>query len=473
MAEKTLQAMAAGGIYDQLGGGFHRYSTDREWFLPHFEKMLYDQALLVRPYLEAYQATRKAEYAAAARGILDYVLNEMTGPDGGFYSAQDADSLDPEEPSRKKEGAFYVWTKTEIEKALGKKDAEIFSFHYGVEDHGNVKRDPHGEFTGKNILYAAHAFEDTASHFKISAEEARRVLENSRKTLLAARAKRPPMHLDDKVLTDWNGLMISSFASAANVLGEPRYRVAAFRAGDFVLKNLKTKEGALLHRYRDGEAGIAGNLDDHAFFIQAALELYEASFDERWLKEAKGLADRMIELFWDEKEKGFYLTSKDAEALIARPKSDTDGAIPSGNSVAALALLELGRITGESRYETYAHETLKAFSGAVSSQPAGFSQMLAALDYAIGPSMEIVIAPDQKGLSTIAVLKEIYSHFIPNKVVLLHKAGPEGKAIQALAPFLREYTARDGKTAVYVCQNRACELPVTDAADLARSLGRK
>ncbi|MGH7198360.1 MAG: thioredoxin domain-containing protein [Candidatus Omnitrophota bacterium] len=473
MTEKTLKAMAAGGITDQLGGGFHRYSTDREWFLPHFEKMLYDQALLCRPYLEAAQATQKEEYAAAARGILDYVLKEMTAPEGGFYSAQDADSPDPDDPSQKKEGAFYVWKKSQIEKILPQKDAAIFEFHFGVKEEGNVKQDPHGEFTGKNVLYSAHSLEETASHFKISAEEARRALENSRKALLAARSKRPPMHLDDKVLTDWNGLMISSFAIAANALGEPRYRVAAFRAGDFVVKHLKTKEGTLLHRYRDGGAGITGTLDDYAFFIQASLDLYEASFDERWLKEARELSDKMIELFWDEKKGGFYLTPKDAEPLITRPKSDTDGAIPSGNAVAALALFKLGRMTGDAKYERAAGDTLKAFSELVSSQPTGFSQMLAALDFAIGPSREIVIASDQKGLSVIAVLKEIHSRFTPNKVVLLHKAGPDGGAIEGLAPFLKDYTARDGKTAVYICRNRACELPVADAAELARLLGKK
>ncbi len=473
MAEKTLQTMAAGGIFDQLGGGFHRYSTDREWFLSHFEKMLYDQALLCRPYLEAYQATKKPEYAAAARGILDYVLREMTGPEGGFYSAQDADSPDPDEPSKKKEGAFYVWKKSEIEKILPAKDAAVFEFYYGVKGEGNVAKDPHGEFTGKNILYAAHSAEETASHFKISADEVRQTLDRSRVVLLTARSKRPALHLDDKVLTDWNGLMISSFCAAANVLGEPRYRLAAFKAGDFILKHLKTDEGKLLHRYRDGEAAIAGNLDDYAFFIHAALELYEASFDERWLKEARALSGKMIELFWDEEEKGFYMTSKDAEALITRPKSDTDGAIPSGNSVAALALLKLGRLTGESRYEKIAAETLKTFSELVASQPSAFSQMLIALDFAIGPSVEVVIAPDKQGLSVIEVLKEIHSRFIPNKVVLLHKADPDGKAIEELAPFLKDYTGRGGRTAVYVCRNHACELPVSDTAELARLLGNK
>ncbi len=459
MAEKTLQAMADGGMHDQIGGGFHRYSTDRQWFLPHFEKMLYDQALLVRAYLEAYQATRKEAYAETARGILDYVLREMTSPEGAFFSAQDADSGDPDDPQKKREGAFYVWKKSEIDALLPGKDAEIFSFAYGVRENGNVEQDPHKEFAGQNVLHAANSAAETASHFKIGADEARQSLERSKAALLQARAKRPPLHLDDKVLTDWNGLMIASFSMGARVLNEPRYAEAAARAADFISKNLKDKNQALLHRYRDGEAALTAHLDDYAFLIYGYLELYQANFDERWAKEAGDWADEMIDLFWDEKNGGFFMTSRTAEALITRPKEDTDGALPSGNSVAALDLLLLNRITLEAKYLKYADRTLKVFSGLMSSQPAGFTQMLTALDFAIGPSYEIVIAPAGKGLTLEETLAAIYAAFLPNKVVLLNKAGPQGG-----------FPPIGGKTAVYVCRNYACELPVTDLEALKKAL---
>jgi hypothetical protein len=442
MARKTLAKMAAGGVYDQLGGGFHRYSTDRKWFLPHFEKMLYDQALLSRAYTEAYQATRDKAFAATARGVFDYVLREMTSPEGGFYSAQDADSLDPEDPGEKKEGAFFVWKMSEIQSLLDPRDLEGFCRAYGVEKEGNVAQDPFHEFTGKNVLFAAGDLQETE------------VLERCRKILFEARKKRPAVHLDDKVLTDWNGLMIASFACASHALEEPKYLAAAQRASDFIEKTLWSPQKGLLHRYRDHEAAIPGTLSDYAFYIYALLELYQADFDPKKLELAKVLTDRMIADFWDEKAGGFFMTAQSAEKLITRPKEDHDGAVPSGNSIAAMDLLILYRITGEARYEDYASKTLSFFSGALKSQSSGFSQMLAALDLALGPSVEITVTkagPDEAAAS--AFLKEVHSHYLPNKVVKRAEAAGGTQ-----------------KSSVSICRNFVCELPVTDVEALRKLL---
>ncbi|HXV18933.1 MAG TPA: thioredoxin domain-containing protein, partial [Candidatus Omnitrophota bacterium] len=442
MAQKTLSKMAAGGIYDHLGGGFHRYSTDRKWFLPHFEKMLYDQALLSRAYAEAYQATRDPGFAATARGVFDYVLREMTSPEGGFYSAQDADSLDPEDPREKKEGAFFVWKVSELKSLLDPKNFEVFCRAYGVEKEGNVAQDPFHEFTGKNVLFAAGDPKETQG------------LDRARKVLFEARKKRPPVHLDDKVLTDWNGLMIASFAHASQVLEEPKYLEAARRASDFVVKKLWSPEKGLLHRYRDGESAIAGTLSDYAFYIYALLELYQADLDPKDLELAKTLTDRMIADFWDEKAGGFFMTAQSAEKLITRPKEDHDGAVPSGNSLGAMDLLILYRITGEPRYENYASKTLAFFSTALQAQPSGLSQMLAAVDLALGPSVEITVTKakgDEAGAT--ALLREVHSRFLPNKVVKFAEAGSGAQ-----------------KSSVSVCRDFVCELPVTDVEALRKLL---
>ena len=316
IVEKTLTSMAEGGIYDQLGGGFHRYSTDAEWRVPHFEKMLYDQALLARTYLEAYQITHNEFYADIARQILDYVDGRMTGPDGGFYSAEDADSLPAEfapaeggsaSGGKKREGAYFVWKKIEIEKLLPSQDAEIFSYYYGIEPSGNALSDPHKEFTDQNVLHVTRSVEQTAAHLKKDTGAVSSSLEASRNKLLQVRAKRPAPYLDDKILTDWNGLMLSSFAFAARVLDEPRYAAAAVKTGRFLRKELTGKKGELLHRYRGGSAGIEANANDYAFLIYGYLALYEATFDAEWLAEAKMLSDDMIRKFWDVRGGGFFL----------------------------------------------------------------------------------------------------------------------------------------------------------------------
>ena len=472
MVEKTLQEMAKGGMYDHLGGGFHRYSTDQLWRVPHFEKMLYDQAILSKSYLEAYQATGKQEYARLAREIFEYVLRDMTGPHGAFYSAEDADSApNPAQPKKKSEGAFYIWSQDEIVNGLGKEKADIFNFYYGVQPNGNAPQDPHGEFKGRNILYAAHSLEETAKKFELSSDEIVTTLKESKRILFTMRSKRPRPHLDDKVLTDWNGLMISSLAFGSRVLNEPRYRDAAEKAADFLLEKMKRKDGRLMHRYRDGEVAITGFIEDYAFFTHGLFDLYEATFDARYLEEANFFLKDMSRIFWDEAGGGFFLTGKDAEKLIARTKELYDGAIPSGNSVATLSLLRVGRLTMDRQMEDWARSTLDAFSADLDKFPAGYPQMLIALDFAIGPSREIVIAGDRSDPDVQTMIQTVYEKFIPNKVTALHpKEAKEAKGIEALSPFIEKQVMIGGKPTVYVCKNYVCDFPTTDISKFKKLL---
>ncbi len=464
MIEKTLQGMAKGGMYDQVGGGFHRYSTDERWFVPHFEKMLYDQAILAKSYLEAYQATHNPEYARVARDILDYVLRDMTDSAGGFYSAEDADSSpDAAHPNEKREGAFYVWSYQEILQLLGPDITEIVSSFYGVEKEGNVAQDPQGEFGSKNILYQRLSVQTAADQFKKSPQEIEKILAEVQKKLFAARLQRLRPHLDDKILADWNGLMISSFAFASRVLEEPKYLAAAQKAAEFILTKMKRTDGRLLHRYRKEEAAIPAYIEDYAFFIHGLIDLYEASFDPKYVSQAKQLCSEMIRLFWDETRGGFYLTGSDAETLILRPKEVYDGAVPSGNSIAALDLIRLGRLTMEKEFEKKAELLMSAFANGVSQNPSSYSQLLIALDFAIAPSKEIVISGKTQAEETAEVSRLIYQTFIPNKVVAFRPSDDlEAKEIISLVPFLAQQKAIDGKTTLYVCENYACKIPLTD-----------
>jgi len=472
MVEKTLEEMAKGGIYDHLGGGFHRYSTDEKWLLPHFEKMLYDQAINGKAYLEAYQVTQNENYARTARETLDYVLRDMTSTEGGFYSAEDADSpLTHEDPDTRVEGTFYVFEETEIEKLLGKKNAEIINFAFGVRKDGNAGTGAHGELKKKNVLSLAQPVEAIAKKFKKTEIEIDKILAQSKKTLFEARAKRPRPHLDDKIMTDWNGLMISTFAFAGRVLQEPRYTKAAQKAADFILTTLREKDGRLLHRFRDGHSGISGFLEDYAFFIHSLVDLYEATFDIQYLKAANELTTVMVDLFWDEQGKGFFLTSDDAEKLIARTKEIYDGAIPSGNSVALLDLIRVGRLTMNQSFEEKAQEAFSSFASKINAYPTGYPQMLIAFDFAVGPSKEIVIAGEAKDPLTEKMVQLIYSQFIPNKVVALRPTDPKQAAsFIELVPFAKDQTAQKGKPTVYVCENYVCQLPTTDLKKLKELL---
>ena len=482
MAEKTLTSMSKGGVYDHIGGGFHRYSTDGQWRIPHFEKMLYDQAILAKTYLEAYQATRKEEYARIAREIFEYVLRDMRDPEGGFYSAEDADSPSLEDPNTKKEGAFYLWGKDEIINVLEKEQGEIFCYYFGVEPNGNALSDPQGEFSRhsgipplagkeKNILYKAHTKEEAAQKFRKSVEEIEKIIREAKEKLFVVRSKRPRPHLDDKILTDWNGLMISSLAFGSRVLDEPRYREAAEKSSQFILKHLIGKDGRLLHRYRNGESAIAGTIEDYAFFIHGLFDLYEATFNPEYLKRSKRLANEMVGFFWDDSGGGFFFTSVDAEKLIIRQKETYDGAIPSGNSVAALDLIRLGRLTMEKGFEEKAEFLFKTFSGEISQMPNVYPQMLIALDFALGPSKEIVIAEGKDKEKSLAMLKTIYERFIPNKVVVLSSIGEKGQeGITELIPFIKNQAALEDKTTVYVCASYICKSPTTSISKMKEVL---
>ncbi len=455
LVEKTLQAMARGGIYDQIGGGFHRYSTDNQWRVPHFEKMLYDQALLTGVYLEAFEATLRPEYAKIAEETLAYVTREMTDVQGGFFSAQDADSEDPYHLGEKREGAFFVWAQKEIEALFPAEEASVLLFFYGIRPEGNALSDPHKEFGGYNVLHQSHTLQETAAHFKKTEAQIEAVLAKARGLLLEKRGEKPRPHLDDKVLTDWNGLMIAAFARAASVLGEPRYAKTATAAANFILKRLQDSKGVLLHRYRDGESGIRASLNDYAFLIYGLLHLYQATFEPAWLEESKRLAQEMMERFWDRSSGGFFLAGADAQDLIARSKEVYDGAIPSGNSMAATVLVLLSRYAPDASFGEMADKTLQFFSGDIAAEPTAYPQMLVALDFQIGPSYEITIAGSREESFVKAALQEIYLRFIPNKIIMLDETG------QRLV---------EGKAALYICRGRACERPVTKIEDLGKVL---
>jgi len=471
IVEKTLTAIARGGIYDHLGGGFHRYATDQKWHVPHFEKMLYDQATLTKPYLEAYQLTKKPLYAQVARETFDYVLREMQDKNGGFYCAQDADSVPadvgPKGHQEKKEGAFFVWSQKEIVEVLGKSDAEILNYAYGVLPDGNVQSDSHGEFTGKNILYQKHSLTETAGHFKKKEAETQAVLNRSKEKVFQARLKRPKPHLDDKVLTDWNGLMISSLAFGSRVLNEPNYAMAAEKAAKFILEHLVDKNRRLLHRYREGEAAISGSLEDYAFFIHGLIDLYEATLKPEYLKEAKRLTQDMVRLFRDEKSGGFFFTALDAEALLYRRKDVYDGAAPSGNSIAALDLIRMAHITLNDDWDKKAQQLFQAFYKDVSQRPSAYTQLLIALDYAIHPSYEIVIAAKKDDPVKEKMVQKIFEFFIPRKVVIWRPAEERQAAeIFSLCPFLKDQPSVGDRATMYVCENHVCQLPLTDVTKI-------
>jgi uncharacterized protein len=462
MVEKTLLAMSMGGVYDHLGFGFHRYSTDRVWLLPHFEKMLYDQALLAMAYLEIYQATGKDTYARVAKEIFTYVLRDMASPEGAFYSAEDADS-------EGEEGKFYVWTKDEIINVLGAEDGAAFSAAYEIRQEGNFHDEATRKPTGLNIPHRAKTLQELSTVLGKDSARLDNRLENMRQQLFNFRRERTPPHKDDKVLTDWNGLMIAALAMGGRILGVNHYTESAQRAAGFVLSRLK-KDGRLLKRYREGEASLPAHLDDYAFLIWGLLELYESTFDSAYLSEALILNQLMIDHFWDKQNGSFYFTADDGEAMLVRPRELYDGAVPSGNSAAALNNLRLARITGNSGLQEVAHNIARAFSRELRESPQAYTLMLCALDFMAGPSLEIVLAGDLQKPDTKQMLERIYSTFVPNKVVLFHDNGEAGRRIEELAPYTRAQQSLAGKATVYICRNFACQAPVTDPDKIIRLL---
>ncbi len=453
MVETTLDAMRMGGIYDHVGFGFHRYSTDAEWFVPHFEKMLYDQALLVMAYAEAYQVTRKEDYARIVREIIEYILRDMTSPEGGFYSAEDADS-------EGEEGKFYLWTADELKGLLDKDEYSLFAKIFDISEAEK----------GRNILRMRSSLEDAASVLGAQKEDLKTQLERIRKKLFAAREKRVHPSKDDKILTDWNGLMITALAKAAQVLNEPRYYEAAKKASEFILQSTRRSDGRLLHRYKDG-AGILGNLDDYAFLIWGLLELYEAIFDIRYLKWAAELNSDMIRHFWDDVSGGLYFTPDDGEALPVRQKEIYDGAVPSGNSVAMLNFARLSHLTGDTAIDERANAISRAFEGIIGQQPLGHTMLMCALDFVLGPSYEIALvgSPEDEGIHRM--IEALRSRFMPNKVVIL----VFGEEIHEVAKFIKDLTQLNGKATAYVCADYKCELPTNDLEkmlELLRTSGK-
>ncbi|MDX9822206.1 MAG: thioredoxin domain-containing protein [Syntrophales bacterium] len=456
MAERTLKAMRMGGIYDHVGFGFHRYSTDERWLVPHFEKMLYDQALLAMAYLEAFQASREPLYAQTAREIFAYVLRDMTSPEGAFYASEDADS-------EGEEGKFYLWRKEEVLKLLGKNEGEFVSRLFGIRPEGNFAEEATGERLGTNILHLAEPFEDAAEALQVPPEKAAGRWERARKILFDAREKRVPPLKDDKVLADWNGLMIAALARGAQVLGDQSYLEAAERAADFVWSKMRTPDGRLLHRWRDGEADFAGNLDDYAFLIWGLLELYGAGFDALRLKTALALQKNLSELFGD-KEGGFFFAPADAADLLVRKKELYDGAIPSGNAVAVLNLLRLARMTGEAPLEEAALKAARVLVGPAGRSSSSHAFFLVAVDFLLGPPFEVVIAGDPAAPDTREMIAEFGRLYLPHAVILLRP--PDGKALAEIAPFTAERTPLRGRATAYICSGFACRKPAVGIGGL-------
>jgi uncharacterized protein YyaL (SSP411 family) len=451
MVELTLDRMATGGIYDQLGGGFHRYSTDTYWLVPHFEKMLYDNALLARLYLHAYQVTGKQLYRRVVEETLDYVLREMTDPSGGFYSAQDADSEGVE-------GKFFVWRPEEVVEVLGQEDGETLNRYYGVTKRGN--------FEGHSILNVKTDPALFARESKLGDVEFAALLENSRGRLLDAREPRVHPERDDKVLTAWNGLTMAAFAEAGAVFERDDYTAAAERNAAFVLQSLR-EGGRLLRTWKAGRAGLNGYLEDYAFLINGLLVLHEATLRGRWLREAIDLGDEMVELFWDEDSEQFYDTGTDHERLLLRPKDIQDNAIPAGSSMAADVLLRLATITGEQDLETRAVTALRAAARLMAQAPAGAGHWLCALDFHLGAVKEIVIVGERDRSGMDALAHEVFNRYLPNHV-LVGKTGEDG-GLEGL-PLLEDRTQVRGQPTAYVCRNYVCDLPVNEPEALARQL---
>ena len=469
MAVATLRAIRAGGIWDHVGGGIHRYSTDREWLVPHFEKMLYDQALYALACAEAFHATGAADLADAACDTLDYVTRDLGSPTGAFHSAEDADSLDAD--GHREEGAFYVWDAGQLTDVLGEADAAFAADVWGVTPEGNYRDEATQQRTGASILHlsgpdlSGGPLDAAAARLGLRPDAVRQRLDAIRPRLLAARARRPRPLLDDKVLADWNGLAIAAFAVAGRTLDRPDFTDAATAAAGFVLSSMRSRRGHLLHRWRDGQAGIDGMLDDYAFMVWGLVELYQSTFDTDWLDAALDLHGRMSERF-ARPEGGWFVSPEDSPDLLVRQQNLDDGAMPSGNSVAALNGLRLARLTGRTGLETEARAALAA-PDVVREHPSGFTHLMTAAAFALGPSQEVVIADGQGRAEMVSALRSVYAPFA---VTALRSPGTGPSPFAKLAPFAASQTALDGQATAYVCQNHACQAPTSDPETARQSL---
>ena len=459
MVVKTLDALRAGGIFDQVGYGFHRYSTDDQWLLPHFEKMLYDQALLVMAYVEAFQATGDASHARVAKQVLEYVLRDMTAPDGGFYSAEDADS-------EGEEGKFYLWTDEELRQVLGESDADFAALVWEIRPGGNFVDEATGERSGTSIPHLAEPLQARAAELGLELSELEHRLDSVRERLLEHRSRRIRPLLDDKILTDWNGLMIAALAKAGGALDAPEYVESATRAAAFLWTTMQT-DGRLLHRYRDGDADIEANLDDYAFFAWAEIELHQVTQDPEHLRRAIVLTDSMLERFHDDASGGLFFSPAGRPDLIVRQREVYDGAVPSGNSVALSNLLRLARLTAEAKYERAAGEVSRAFSRTVGSHPSAFSMFLCGLELVVDGGQELVIAGDPESDAVTEMLDVAGRGYEPHLVTILRPAGEDARGVTEIAPFLVEFRGEPGAEATaYLCRGLMCERPVTSVAEL-------
>ena len=462
MAKHTLTAMRLGGIFDQVGFGFHRYSTDEKWLLPHFEKMLYDQALLSIAYLETYQVTGSALFKHTAREIFTYILRDMTAPEGGFYSAEDADSEGVE-------GKFYVWNLKEGEEVLSPEEGHFIKAVFNMRPEGNFHDEATNTKTGANIFHLTEPLPDAGSDSNRKSAEFIKKYENIRSKLFSHRKKRIHPHKDDKILADWNGLIIGALALGARILDNEKYLDAAATGVRFILTRMR-KDDKLMHRYREGESAVDGMLCDYAYVVWGLLELYAANFDPDILGEAILLNDRMLRLFWDDTGGGFFLTPEDGESLIIRPKEIYDGALPSGNSVALYNLLRLERLTANPDLGTKARRLVQGFSKTVQEVPSGYTQFLAGLYFTFSPTTEVVIVGDPGATDTREMLYVMRKVFSPHIVTLLKDPNSDPDKLGLLAPFTKDLTSIRGKATAYVCRDFSCQSPTTDAKMLSALL---
>lgn len=457
---KTLDKMASGGIYDHVGGGFHRYSTDKHWLVPHFEKMLYDNALLVMAYLEAYQVTHNPEYERIVKETLRYIARDMTPPDGAFYSATDADSLTPS--GHREEGYFFTWTPGELTKILGPKRMKVFEKYFVLKNEGN--------FEGRIILHTHTTAAQVAGELGLPEEKVRTLLEESKDLLYQERSKRPPPLRDEKILSSWNGLMISANAQAGLILGDPSYTNRAVKAAQFIFDKLYAN-GRLSRSYKDGQAKHNAYLDDYAFLTAGLLDLYEATHDPEWLKKAIELDFVLSKYYEDKKNGGFFMTSSDHEKLLAREKPNYDGAEPSGNSIAILNLYRLGEFTTDDSYRARADKALTAFSQTLNSRPNALTEMLLALDFRLDKPKEIIIVtPAGKKSDAEMFLAEFRKQYLPNRILIVSEEGDELERLTEIIPFVKLKLAQNGKTTVYVCEQGFCKLPTSDPQTFSKQI---
>lgn len=470
MALYTMKKMAAGGMYDQLGGGFHRYSVDANWFVPHFEKMLYDQAQLANSYLDAFQLTKDADFSQVANEIFTYLLRDMRDPAGGFYSAEDADSDDPYNPGHHGEGAYFLWTKEDIEQKLGVEAAAIFNSSYGVKSGGNVDQDSMKEFSARNILYQAETHEETARRFNKTTADIRRSLAVSKEQLFNERLKRKRPHLDDKIITAWNGMTIGALARGSRILKKKHLLLAAEQTANFIEEHLyNSSKQTLMRRYRNREAGLPGQLSDYAYLVDGLLDLYQASHNPRWLRWAVDLTEKQIEIFWN-KTGHFFFDSVADPSVRVRLRNGYDGAEPAGNSVAAHNLIRLSQLQNNPEWQLMARRLIESFGEDINRYPPAVPHMLTAWRQINAKPSQVIVAGKRGRDDTEVLLQIVENTFSSSRLILLADGGKNQSYLAQKLPFIDAIVALDGKATAYVCSNFSCKQPTADPKTLELQL---